>query len=70
MTEYQDEAPFNSSMMVHFRNHLTNTVINEINEEIVKAPINRGKDKPDDTDGNSDTKDTPNDPMNGKSKNT
>ncbi|HKM82892.1 MAG TPA: IS5 family transposase [Candidatus Acidoferrum sp.] len=44
LTEYCDDAPFDPSMMVHFRKRLTNTIINEINERIVKVSINRGND--------------------------
>ena len=39
LTEYRDEAPFDSSMMVHFRKRLSDTIINEINERIVKESI-------------------------------
>ncbi len=36
LTEYRDEAPFDPSMMVHFRKRLTDEIINEINERIVR----------------------------------
>jgi len=42
LTEYRDEAPFDPSMMVHFRKRLTDTIINEINERIVKASMGCG----------------------------
>lgn len=51
LTEYRDEAPFDASMMVHFRKRLTDDIINEINERIVRASIDRRKNTPDDTNG-------------------
>jgi hypothetical protein len=53
LTEYRDEAPFDPSMMVHFRKRLTDTIINEINERIVKASLGRDATKSDDTDGDA-----------------
>lgn len=43
LTEYRDEAPFDPSMMVHFRKRLSDEIINEINERIVKESIDRSR---------------------------
>jgi IS5 family transposase len=52
MTEYQDEAPFDPSMMVHFRKRLTVTMLSEINELIVISSIKSKNNKPNDNDKN------------------
>jgi transposase, IS5 family len=47
MTEYSNEAPFEASMMVHFRKRLSLEIIGQINEKVVKEsggesnPINK-----------------------------
>lgn len=53
LTEYRDEAPFDPSMMVHFRKRLTATIINEINELIVISSIKDNEDTLDDNDKGS-----------------
>jgi IS5 family transposase len=44
LTEYRDEAPFDPSMMVHFRKRLTDDIIAEINERIAMDGISLTKD--------------------------
>lgn len=39
--EYKDEAPFDSSMMVHFRKRLSPEILAEINEVIVQAALRK-----------------------------
>ena len=43
--EYRDEAPFDPSMMVHFRKRLTDEIINDINERIVREAREQSKEK-------------------------
>ena len=43
LTEYQDEAPFDPSMMVHFRKRIKLETINEINELIIPKPQEKTK---------------------------
>jgi len=50
MTEYRDEAPFDPSMMVHFRKRLPATIISEINELIALSSIKDNEDTVDDSD--------------------
>ena len=38
LSEYSDKAPFEASMMVHFRKRLNLEIIGRINEQIVKPP--------------------------------
>jgi transposase, IS5 family len=59
-SEYSYEAPFDPSMMVHFRKRLTKDILNQINEKIAMVGINivseqSGKD--DDNNGSSCDKD-------------
>lgn len=53
LTEYQDEAPFDPSMMVHFRKRIKLETINEINELIIPKP--QEKTKPATKDNDHDT---------------
>ena len=47
---YQERAPFDASLMVHFRKRFPQEVINEINELISKSSIKKsGNDKDDNT---------------------
>ena len=39
ISEYSDKAPFEASMMVHFRKRLNLEIIGRINEQIVKRSI-------------------------------
>ncbi len=41
MTEYRDEAPFDPSMMVHFRKRLSRDIVAEINDRILETAIDR-----------------------------
>jgi len=50
--EYRDEAPFDSSMMVHFRKRFKKSGLNDINEAIVK--IAKEATNSDDNQGNDD----------------
>ena len=43
ITSYQEEAPVEASMLVHFRQRISLEMVNKINEEMVK----RGQEKPD-----------------------
>ncbi len=38
LSEYSDNAPFEASMMVHFRKRLNLEIVGRINERIVKPP--------------------------------
>jgi hypothetical protein len=38
LSEYSDKAPFEASMMVHFRKRLNLEIVGKINERIVKPP--------------------------------
>ena len=55
LSEYTEDAPFDSSMMVHFRKRINLEMLNEINEMIVnpKKPDKTKKDKKDDEDNNN-----------------
>jgi IS5 family transposase len=44
---YHDEAPFDPSMMVHFRKRLSMKVVTEINDRIVKEAMVRDREKSD-----------------------
>lgn len=43
MEGYRDEEPFNSSMMVHFRNRITAEMIGEINERIHEEQVKKNR---------------------------
>ena len=43
MSEYSDKAPFEASMMVHFRKRLNLEIVGRINERIVKPPKESGQ---------------------------
>jgi transposase, IS5 family len=49
LSEYSNEAPFEASMMVHFRKRLNLEIIGRINEEVVKGTSNlvQGEEKKD-----------------------
>jgi len=52
LSEYSNEAPFEASMMVHFRKRLSLEVVGRINEEVVKESSNLiNKEKKKDKDG-------------------
>ena len=42
LSEYSDKAPFEASMMVHFRKRLNLEIVGRINEQIVKPPKESG----------------------------
>ena len=43
LSEYSDKAPFEASMMVHFRKRLNLEIVGRINEQIVKPPKESGQ---------------------------
>lgn len=43
LSEYSDKAPFEASMMVHFRKRLNIEIVGRINERIVKPPKESGQ---------------------------
>ena len=43
LSEYSDKAPFEASMMVHFRKRLNLEIVGRINERIVKPPKESGQ---------------------------
>lgn len=45
MEGYRDEAPFNPSMMVHFRNRISLEMLNEINERIHEEQVKKNRKK-------------------------
>jgi hypothetical protein len=45
LSEYRDEAPFEASMMVHFRKRLNLEIIGRINEQVVKQSIEPNQEK-------------------------
>ena len=53
LPEFQEEAPFDSSMMTHFRKRLGPDIINQINESIVMEELS--EDDQDDDDSPNDT---------------
>ncbi|GAB4220995.1 MAG: IS5-like element ISLca3 family transposase [Spirochaetota bacterium] len=59
LTEYKDEAPFDSSMMVHFRKRLSPKILAEINEVIVQAALRK---EGDGGKGDSDSSGSPDEP--------
>jgi transposase, IS5 family len=61
-TEYKDEAPFNPSMMVHFRKRITSEILTNINDIIVNRKLQKDKpqdDEPTDPTGGSCADDEP-----------
>lgn len=61
LTSFIDEAPFDASLMVHFRKRLGKDIINEVNEMIVKAA--KPKNDDDNPPGGAKSKDDPNEPQ-------
>jgi len=57
--EYKDEAPFDSSMMVHFRKRLSPEILAEINEVIVQAALRKESNADKGGSGNSGSTDEP-----------
>lgn len=57
LPEFQEEAPFDPSMMTHFRRRLDADIINQLNEEIVMEELNRQNQ--DDQDDDKDDNDEP-----------
>ena len=53
-SEYRDELPFDSSLMVHFRKRLTPEILGEINEMIISKATFKEEAPPDDDDADSD----------------
>lgn len=49
LKKYSYEAPFDDSMMTHFRKRLTKKILTEINERIVAAGLEKGKKDDDNT---------------------
>lgn len=43
MESYRDEAPFDASMMVHFRKRITPEMLSEINEAIHKEQLKKNE---------------------------
>ena len=43
LSEYSDKAPFEASMMVHFRKRLNLEIVGRISEQIVKTPKETGQ---------------------------
>ena len=60
LNEFQDEAPFDSSMMVYFRKRLSEKILSKINDKIVKRELEKNKDERNQIDrqNNKDGKDT------------
>jgi hypothetical protein len=52
-SEYKDELPFDSSLMVHFRKRLTPEILGEINEMIISKAACKEEAPPDDNDADS-----------------
>lgn len=60
LPEFQEEAPFNPSMMTHFRKRLDADMINQLNEAIVMEELaGQSREDDDDQDDDSDDNDDP-----------
>ncbi|MFD1362804.1 IS5 family transposase [Lentibacillus salinarum] len=60
LPEFQEEAPFNPSMMTHFRKRLDADMINQLNEAIVMEELaGQSREDDDDQDDDSDDNDAP-----------
>lgn len=60
ISEYSDKAPFEASMMVHFRKRLNLEIIGRINEQIVKHSIESKQKEKEDEQSQEEDKEPPN----------
>jgi hypothetical protein len=56
LSEYSDKAPFEASMMVHFRKRLNLEIVGRINEQIVKPPKESGQKESEEKQGKEEEK--------------
>jgi len=46
MSSYSNETPFDASMMVYFRERISGSLVNKINQEMVKKMLEKTSSQP------------------------